>query len=271
MRFLFFGDVLGRAGRTAILDHIPSLRDRLNADAVIINGENTAAGFGITGKLADEFLSHGVDIISGGNHTFDQKEILPRLDSDTRLLRPLNYPPGTPGRGITTLDVSGGRKIVVISVLARTFMQALDCPFRAVDQALKTVRLGSQRVAAILVDFHGDATSEKMAMGHYLDGRVSAVIGTHSHVPTADAQILDGGTAYQTDAGMCGDYNSVIGMQKDEPVQRFVSRIPKGRFTPALGEATLCGVMVDTDDKTGLATQIEPIRLGPRLINTQPR
>ena len=270
MRFLFFGDVMGRSGRKVIADHVPQLRKDLKADAVIVNGENAAAGFGITGKIADELELLGIDVISGGNHTFDQKDILTRLNSDHRLLRPLNYPPGTPGRGITSIDIGGGRKMVVISVLARTFMLALDCPFQAVDQALKKLRLCSQGIVAILVDFHGDATSEKMAMGHFLDGRVSAVVGTHSHVPTADAQILDGGTAYQTDAGMCGDYNSVIGMQKEEPVSRFVTRMNKTRFTPALGAATLCGIFVETDDHTGLAKRIDPIRIGPRLQNTRP-
>jgi len=269
MRLLFLGDLMGRSGRTAAIDALPDLREKLKLDFVVVNAENAASGFGTTGKIAGAVIQAGADVLSGGNHTFDQKDILSVIDNDNRILRPVNYPEGTPGRGYAVYDAPRGKKVLVINAMGRVFMNALECPFRAIDKVLSKYRLGVT-VNAIIVDFHGEATSEKMAMGQYLDGRVSFVVGTHSHIPTADCQIFDKGTAYQTDAGMCGDYNSVIGMDKGEPISRFVSRMNKERFTPAGGEATVCGTFVETDDRTGLAKRIEPVRIGPRLMEHMP-
>lgn len=269
MRLLFLGDLMGRSGRTAAIDALPDLREKLKLDFVVVNAENAASGFGTTGKIAGAVIQAGADVISGGNHTFDQKDILSVIDNDNRILRPVNYPEGTPGRGFAVYDAPRGKKVLVINAMGRVFMNPLECPFRAIDKVLTKYRLGAT-VHAIIVDFHGEATSEKMAMGQYLDGRVSLVVGTHSHIPTADCQIFEKGTAYQTDAGMCGDYDSVIGMEKTEPVNRFLSRMNKERFSPAGGEATVCGTFVETDDRTGLAKRIEPVRLGPRLMEHMP-
>lgn len=268
MRILFLGDLMGRSGRTAVINALPDLRKSLKLDFIIVNGENSASGFGITSKIATQVLEAGADMISGGNHSFDQREVIPFMNNG-QILRPVNYPEGTPGKGFGIYDAPRGKKILVINAMARVFMNPLDCPFRAIDAVLKQYRLGST-IAAAVVDFHGEATSEKMAMGHYLDGRVSLVVGTHSHVPTADCQILPAGTAYQTDAGMCGDYNSVIGMQKEEPISRFITRMNKERYSPADGEATICGTYIETNDQTGLATRIEPLRMGPRLMEHIP-
>jgi len=264
VRVLFIGDILGRSGRAAVKDHLPDLKKSLKIDFVIANGENAAAGFGITDGTAKELFTSGVDCISGGNHSFDQKTATPLMEKDKRILRPINYPKGTPGSGVGKYKDTRGRNIVVINPMGRVFMDALDDPFKAVDEALKIDGLG-RTAHFIFVDIHAEATSEKMAMAQYLDGRVSCVVGTHQHIPTADAQIFPKGTAYQTDAGMCGDYNSVIGMEAEEPIRRFTTKMRRGRFTPALGEGTLCGVFVESDDKTGLAIRIEPVRLGGRL------
>lgn len=269
MKVLFLGDVVGRSGRAAVQDFLPGLRERHGIDFVVCNGENAASGFGLTTKTAQELFNAGVDVLTSGNHAWDQREIISQMNSDDRLLRPLNYPAGTPGRGVGVYEDRKGRRIVVINVMGRIFMDPLDDPFAGVDAVLQKVGLGAS-VNFILVDIHGEATSEKMAMGHFCDGRASLVVGTHSHIPTADAQILLGGTAYQTDAGMCGDYNSVIGMDKAEPLQRFTRKMSSGRFSPAVGDGTLCGVLVEADDKTGLAVRIHPIRLGARLSSTEP-
>lgn len=264
MKFLYCGDIVGRSGREAVVARIPELRKSLGLDFVLVNGENAAAGFGITGKICEELYLAGVDAIVLGNHAWDQRETLSYINSDPKLVRPLNYPKGTPGRGSAVFTLPNGRKVFVVQVMGRVFMDPLDDPFAAVEGELQKYRLGAG-VDAIIVDIHGEATSEKMAMGHFCDGRASLVCGTHSHIPTADAQILPGGTAYQTDAGMCGDYNSVIGMDKAEPLNRFTRKVPGGRFEPATGEATLCAVYVETDDRSGLATKIAPLRLGGRL------
>ncbi len=269
MRLLFLGDLMGRTGRDAAINALPDLRAKLKLDFVVVNAENAASGFGTTGKIAGQVIQAGADVLSGGNHTFDQKDILSVIDNDNRILRPINYPDPTPGRGFSIYDAPRGKKVMVVNAMGRVFMNEMDCPFKAVDAALKKYRLGVA-VHAVIVDFHAEATSEKMAMGHFLDGRASLVVGTHSHVPTADAQILPGGTAYQTDAGMCGDYNSVIGMEKAEPISRFLTKMNRERFSPASGEATVCGTFVETDDRTGLATRIEPLRLGPRLMEHVP-
>ena len=265
MRLLFLGDIVGRAGREAVLGRLPELRRRLAPDFVVANGENAAAGFGITAKIAEEFIAAGIDCLTTGNHVWDQKELVTAIDRLPRLLRPLNYPEDTPGQGAVLLPLADGRSVLVVCLIARLFMDMADDPFAAAGRLLRQHRLGADGLAAILVDFHGEASSEKMAMGHFLDGRVTAVIGSHSHIPTADAWVLPGGTAYQTDAGMCGDYDSVIGMKKDVAVARFVRRMPSERLTPSEGEATVCGTFVETDDRTGLALRVEAIRLGGRL------
>ncbi len=262
------GDIVGRSGRDALVAELPSLRRELGLDFVVVNGENAAGGFGITAAICDDVFDAGADVITLGNHSWDQREALVHIERETRLVRPVNYPSGTPGRGAALVEAQSGARVLVVNALGRVFMEALDCPFEAIDREISACPLG-EAVDAIIVDMHAEATSEKMAMGHHCDGRVSLVVGTHSHVPTADAQILPGGTAYQTDAGMCGDYNSVIGMEKDEPLNRFVTRIPSGRFQPALGPATLCGVFVETD-ASGLASRVDPVRIGGRLKQVLP-
>lgn len=268
MRLLFCGDIVGRSGRKAIAEHLPGLRKSLGLDFVIANGENAAGGFGITEAVCKELLGLGIDVITGGNHSWDQREALAFIEREPRLLRPHNYPNGTPGRGAAVFE-AGGRKVLVLNVMARLFMDPLDDPFACVDRILERYSLGGT-VAAAVLDFHGEATSEKMAMGHHVDGRVSFCVGSHTHVPTADAMVLAGGTAYQSDAGMCGDYDSVIGNEKTIAVQRFTRKLPTERLSPAGGEATLCGVVVETDDRTGLATRIDPLRVGGRLQASLP-
>jgi hypothetical protein len=264
MRLLFCGDVVGRAGRKVLLERLPELRAALALDAVIVNAENAAGGFGITPALCQEILAAGADVITTGNHVFDQREIIGHMDREPRIIRPLNMMPGTPGRGSAEVRLVNGRKLLVLQVMGRLFMGAYDDPFRALEGELARHALGAT-VHAIVVDVHAEATSEKMALAHLADGRASAVIGTHTHVPTADAWILPGGTAYITDVGMTGDYDSVIGMNKAVSLQRFRSHVPGPRNTPALGEATLCAVYLEIDDRTGLAGRIEPLRLGGRL------
>jgi metallophosphoesterase (TIGR00282 family) len=258
--------VVGRAGRDGITDHLPRLRKTLGLDFVVVNGENAASGFGITQNTAHELYDAGADCITLGNHSWDQKEALTYIVREPRLLRPLNYPilSDAPGSGSWLFDAPNDKRVLVVNLLGRVHMDAMDDPFAAVDRALDACPLG-MAADAIIVDMHCEATSEKMAMGHYCDGRASLVVGTHTHVPTADCQILNGGTAYQTDAGACADYDSVIGNKKEEPLRRFTTKISGGRYQPAEGPATVCGVFVETDDKTGLALRIEPIRVGGRL------
>ena len=272
MRLAFFGDVIGASGREGVLTHLPVLRRRLSLDFVVVNAENAAGGFGITEKIANEILDAGADAITLGNHTWDQREALTFLDREPRVLRPANYPrlSRAPGHGAWLYDAPGGRRVLVVSVLGRVHMDALDDPFSAVDRELEACPLGAG-ADAVVVDVHAEITSEKMAMGHFCDGRASLVVGTHTHVPTADAQVLPGGTAYQTDAGGCCDYDSVIGMAKEEPVRRFATRLPGARYAPATGPATVCGVFVETDDRTGLARRVEPIRVGGRLKPAMPQ
>ena len=269
MRLLYCGDVLGRSGREAVQENLPKLRADLKLDFVVINGENAAHGFGITGKLCGEFYAAGVDAITLGNHSWDQKEILSYIDGDPRLLRPRNYPAGTPGRGANVYTLPNGRKILVVQVMGRLFMDPLDDPFPSLDQELARWPLGAS-VQAAIVDLHAEASSEKMALGHFADGRASLVVGSHSRIPTADAQILPKGTAYQTDAGMCGDYDSVIGMKKEPAILKFTRKLPGEKLSPAEGPGTLCGVFVETDDRTGLAKRIEPVRVGGRLAPAIP-
>ncbi len=269
MRVLFLGDIMGRSGREAVERHLPGLRETLRPDAVIVNAENAAHGDGITAKICESLFALGVDCITTGNHVWGQREAIGWIDREPRVLRPLNYPPGTPGKGIYRKIFPDGRSLAILNPMGRQWMETLDCPFAAVQKALETESLG-RGTSAIFVDFHAEATSEKMAMAHFLDGRVSAVVGTHTHIPTADAWILPGGTAYQTDAGMCGDYDSCIGVRKDIPLHKFLRKMPGEKYVPAEGEATVCGVFLVTDDKTGLAHSLAPVRVGPRLIPSMP-
>ncbi|MCP4327765.1 MAG: TIGR00282 family metallophosphoesterase [Alphaproteobacteria bacterium] len=269
MKILFCGDIVGRSGRDIVVEQVPLLRRRLDLDLVIANGENAAHGFGITDKICRELYDAGIDVITSGNHVWDQREVLGHIDGDRQLLRPINYPKGTPGRGAETYSTPSGKKVLVINVMCRLFMDPLDNPFEMLEAEMARHRLGGS-VDAIVVDVHGEATSEKQSFGHILDGRVSLVVGTHTHVPTADAQILVGGTAYMSDAGMCGDYDSVIGMIKEPAIERFVRKLPTERLSPATGPATLCGLYLETDDATGLAQRIEPVRIGGRLVQTLP-
>lgn len=269
MNILFCGDVVGRSGRDVLLQQLPKLKAQLSLDFIVVNGENAAHGFGINKSICQDFFAVGVDVITTGNHIWDQRDVMSYIGTEPRLLRPANYPDGAPGKGYGVFQDRQGRKVLVINAMGRLFMESLDDPFAVVDTILKSHSLGGTIQAAV-VDLHAEATSEKMAMGHFCDGRVSFVVGTHSHIPTADAQILPKGTAYQTDAGMCGDYNSVIGMDKAVPLHKFTRKTPTERMMPALGDGTLCGVFVETDDVTGKAIRVEPVRIGPRLINTLP-
>jgi hypothetical protein len=267
-RLLFIGDVVGRAGRKAVQERLPELKRRWSLDFIVVNGENAAGGFGITEAICEEMLEAGADCVTTGNHVFDQREALVFIERQPRLLRPVNYPPGTPGRGANLYTAADGRQILVVNVMGRVFMDALDDPFAAIERELGACPLGAA-CDAIIVDIHAETSSEKMAMGHFVDGRASLVVGTHTHVPTADGQILPHGTAYMTDAGMTGDYDSVIGMEKEEPLRRFTRKTPGARFEPAQGEATLCGVAVELD-AAGLASRMAPVRLGGRLAQATP-
>ena len=272
MRFAFFGDVVGRAGRDALAEHLPGLKRKLDLEFVIINAENASAGFGVSENSARQLFDAGADCLTLGNHSWDQKEALTYIVREPRLIRPINYPPlaDAPGRGANLFETALGKRILVMNVLGLVNMASMDDPFAAVDKQLESCPIG-MACDAIVVDMHAEATSEKMAMGHFCDGRATLVVGTHTHVPTGDHQILPNGTAYQTDAGACADYDSVIGMDKEEPLRRFTTRIGKERYKPASGPATICGVYVESDDRTGLATRIEPIRIGGRLSQSLPQ
>jgi metallophosphoesterase (TIGR00282 family) len=264
MRLLFLGDVVGKPGRQAVVTHLPDLRARWQLDCVIVNGENAAGGFGITESICAEILDAGADVVTLGNHSFDQREALVFIEREPRLLRPANLPQGTPGRGATVVQTAKGQLVMVVNAMGRIYMDPLDCPFAAVERELAVCPLGSGCDAAI-IDIHAEATSEKQAMGHFIDGRASLVVGTHTHVPTADERILPLGTAYMSDSGMCGDYDSVLGMQKEEPVRRFLQKTPGARLEAASGEGTLSGLAVETDDRTGLAIRVKAVRIGPHL------
>lgn len=269
MRVLYLGDIVGRTARTRVVERLPGYIQSMNLDFVVVNAENAAGGFGVTAEICNQLFAAGADCIVLGNHAWDQRDIVGYIEQEPRLLRPLNFPPKTPGKGVNIYESRNGKRVMVLQVMGRIFMDPLDCPFAAADNVLNKVKLGRD-VDVILADMHGEATSEKMAFGHYLDGRVSMVAGTHTHVPTADIQILPNGTAYQSDVGMCGDYDSVIGMEKDEPLRRFTRKIPGGRFAPALGEPTLCGLLIETDKESGLAVDAQPLREGGRLAACLP-
>ena len=270
MKILFLGDVVGRAGRKALTDRLLRLREDWKLDFVVVNGENATGGMGLSGAHAKEFFEAGTDVITLGDHAFDQKDMLGFVEQERRMIRPLNFAKGAPGAGARLFADRRGRKVLVAQVLGQVFMKrAFEDPFGTIEAALKPYPLGGQ-AQAVLVDVHCEATSEKMAMGLFLDGRASVVVGTHTHVPTGDAMILPNGTAYMTDAGMCGDYHSVIGMDKAEPLRRFVTGMAKTRFSPALGEATLSGLYVETDDATGRALRVQPVREGGVLRQAAP-
>ena len=268
MRLLFIGDVVGRAGREAVSSRLPELKRDWKLDCVIVNGENAAGGFGITEAICDEFIAAGADCITLGNHAWDQREALVFIERQPRMLRPLNYPAGTPGRGANLIETASGARVLVMNLLGRIFMDPLDDPFAAAEREIAMCPMGLA-CDAMVIDMHAETTSEKQAMAHFVDGRASLVVGTHTHAPTADHQILANGTAFMSDAGMTGDYDSVIGMDKEEPLRRFTRKLPGSRFEPAGGEATLCGVAVEIGGD-GLATKIAPVRLGGRLSQARP-
>jgi metallophosphoesterase (TIGR00282 family) len=269
LRILFLGDILGRSGRDALTTHLPDIRARLRAELVVVNGENASHGFGLAPEMARAFFTAGTDVITLGNHAWDRKEIIPYLAEEPRIIRPANFPPGTPGAGHFIAVLADGRKALVINAMGRLFMELLDDPFRAVQALVQAHPLG-RAVQASIIDIHAEASSEKAAMATSFDGLASLVIGTHTHIPTADHRIMPGGTAFMTDAGMCGDYDSVIGMQKAPASMRFWRRVPTEKLAPAEGEATLCGLLVVTDDTTGLATACAPLRQGGCLAPVWP-
>ena len=269
VRILFIGDVVGRSGRTVVYERLPKLVQKWRLDLVVVNGENAAGGFGITETIYQELVEAGADAITLGNHAWDQREAMVFIERASRLVRPVNYPKGTPGRGAALIEAKNGGRVLIINAMGRIFMDPLDDPFAAVERELAACPLKTG-ADAIIVDFHAEATSEKQSMGHFLDGKASLVVGTHTHVPTADHQILSNGTAFISDVGMTGDYDSVIGMDKEEPMGRFVRRISTSKFEAALGPATLCALAVETNDATGLATRVSAVRLGGRLEEAQP-
>ncbi len=269
MRLFFIGDIVGRSGRAIINERLPGLIADWTLDLVVVNGENAAGGFGITETIYNELIDAGADAITLGNHSWDQREALVFIERAPRLIRPVNYPKGTPGRGAALVETRTGKRALVVNAMGRVFMDAMDDPFASVEREIAACPLG-QAADAIVVDMHCEATSEKQAMGYFCDGRASLVVGTHTHVPTSDHRVLAGGTAFITDAGMTGDFDSVIGMVKDEPLSRFLRKLPGAKFEAASGPATLCGVAVETDDKTGLALKIGAVRLGGLLEEAKP-
>jgi 2',3'-cyclic-nucleotide 2'-phosphodiesterase len=268
LRLLFIGDVMGRSGRAAVAARLPALRAAWALDFVVVNGENAAGGFGITESVCEELLQAGADCVTLGNHAFDQREALAYITRQPRLLRPLNYPAETPGRGATVFTTRRGQSMLVINAMGRTHMEPLDDPFAAVEREIGLRPLGVA-VDAIMIDMHAEATSEKMALAHFVDGRASLVAGSHTHVPTADSHVLTKGTGYISDVGMTGDYDSVIGMMKAEPIRRFTRKTPGQRYEPAQGEATLCGVAVEIG-ASGLTQKIAPVRIGGLLSQAHP-
>jgi len=269
MRLLILGDVVGRAGRAIVLERLPGLVADWRVDAVVINGENAAHGFGITEAICQDLIDSGADVVTLGNHAFDQKEALVFIARQPRLVRPANYPPGTPGRGAALVDLRNGARLLAVNLMGRVHMTPLDDPFAALDRELEAAPLRTVCDLAV-VDVHCEATSEKQALARHADGRVTALVGTHTHVPTADHRVLPRGTAYVGDLGMCGDYDSIIGMKASEPMQRFLRAVPSGRFEPAEGPGTLTGIAVEADPATGLARAVHPVRLGAHLAEAVP-
>ena len=270
MRILFIGDVVGRSGRTIVNERLPGLVKDWKLDLVVVNGENAAGGFGITEVIYSELLDAGADAVTLGNHAFDQREALVFIERAPRLIRPLNFPKGTPGRGAALVDAKNGKRALVINAMGRIFMDPLDDPFAAIERELAACALGKD-ADAIVLDMHCEATSEKQSMGFFVDGRVSLMVGTHTHAPTADHRIMPGRTAFVSDVGMTGDFESCIGMNKDEPLNRFLRKLPGSKFEPANGPATLCATAVETDDATGLAAKVGAVRLGGILEEARPK
>jgi len=270
MRFLFLGDVVGRSGRDGVSERLPGLVRDYGFDFVVVNGENASHGRGLTEAHFNDIRAAGADAVTLGDHAFDQRDTQTFIAREPTLLRPLNMAPGVPGRGANLFVGRNGHNVLVINAQGRVFMDPIDDPFRAVEAAIAACPLGEQ-ADAVIVDFHTEATSEIQAMGFFLDGRASLVVGTHTHIPTSDLRVLKGGTALMADAGMCGDYDSIIGVEVEEPLNRFLTGISQGRFVPAEGEATLSGVAVETDDKTGLAVKVSPVRVGGSLAQALPQ
>ncbi|EJF80012.1 metallophosphoesterase [Candidatus Bartonella washoeensis Sb944nv] len=265
MRFLFLGDIVGATGCRIVFEQLPQLIEKWQLDFVVVNGENASGGFGITQETYQDLLAIGVDVVTTGNHAFSCNETLHYAYVNDRFLRPANFSKGMAGRGSGIFTAKNGACILVANILGSVFMPCkVDDPFEAAEKILSSCSLMEQ-VDAIIFDFHAETTSEKQCFGHFLDGRVSVIVGTHTHIPTADAQILEGGTAYLSDAGMCGDYNSSLGMDKEEPLHRFLYKKRQHRFEPAQGPATLCGLAVELSDKTGLAEKVSAVRIGPHL------
>jgi metallophosphoesterase (TIGR00282 family) len=270
MRLLFLGDVVGRSGRDAITERLPGLIADYKFDFVAINGENASHGRGLTEGHFAELKAAGADAVTLGDHAWDQRDTQSFIVREPTLLRPINMPSGTPGTGANLIEGRNGHRVLVINALGRVFMDPADDPFRVVEAAIAACPLGEQ-ADAIIVDFHTEATSEIQAMGFFLDGKASLVVGTHTHIPTADHRILKSGTALMADAGMCGDFDSIIGVETEEPLTRFLTGMAQNRFTPAEGPATLCGVAIETDNKTGLAISLSPVRIGGTLSQALPQ
>nr|WP_295463091.1 TIGR00282 family metallophosphoesterase [Mesorhizobium sp.] len=269
MRIFFIGDVVGRSGCDAVSQRLPQMIADWKIDLAIVNGENAADGFGITEPIYREFVAAGADAVTLGNHSWSKKEALTFIEHAPRLIRPINYIPGAPGCGSALVETKNGKRALVVNALGRLLMDPVNDPYGLLDREIVAHPL-REAVDAIVVDFHCEATSEKLAAGYFCDGRVSLVVGTHTHVPTADHRILPRGTAYISDAGMTGDYESIIGIKKEEMLRRLTTGIPSGRFEAANGVPTLCGVAVETDDTTGLAIHVSPVRIGPHLEQALP-
>ncbi|WP_375675215.1 TIGR00282 family metallophosphoesterase [Bartonella sp. AP9QHHD] len=265
MRFLFLGDIVGSTGCKAVFEHLPQLIEKWQLDFVVVNGENASGGFGLTQETYQDLLITGVDVVTTGNHAFSHKEALQYAHESDRFLRPANFSKETPGKGSGVFTAKNGARVLVANLLGNVFMPCkVEDPFETAENILLACSLMEQ-ADTIIFDFHAETTSEKQCFGHFLDGRVSVIVGTHTHIPTADAQILEGGSAYLTDAGMCGDYNSSLGMDKEEPLHRFLYKTKQNRFEPACGPATLCGLAVEISDRTGLAEKVSAVRIGPHL------
>lgn len=261
---VFLGDIVGRSGREVVLAMLPEIQERLKPHVIIANVENAAGGFGATPEICKELFESGIHVLTSGNHIWDQESIRGYISKEQRLLRPLNFPQHLPGRGVYAHELLNGQSVIVINLMGNVFMDPLNLAFPSVQEVLKSYPLNASTIAGIVVDFHAECTAEKMALAHYLDGKVSVVLGTHTHIPTADAQIFSHGTGFQADAGMCGDYNSVLGMQPQEPIQRFAQRIRHKRYETTKGDGTLCGVFVRINEM-GLCSYISPLIQGPRL------
>ncbi|QCE32475.1 TIGR00282 family metallophosphoesterase [Acetobacteraceae bacterium] len=266
MRILFLGDIVGRSGREAIIHNVAKWRKAYRLDMIVANAENASHGFGLGPMIAKELFEAGIDSLTLGNHAFDRKELIPAINDFPFLVRPVNYPKSTPGNGFCVKPLPNGKKVLVVNLACRIFMNPIaDDPFKAVEDILNRFPL-RRAVDAIILDVHGEATSEKLSLANAFDGQVSFVVGTHTHIPTADTRILPKGTAYQTDAGMCGDYDSIIGMEKEGAILRTRHPFAGGKLAPASQEACVCGVMFETDDKTGLAVAVKPFRQGKHLM-----